>query len=52
VVASLALIATGVALTSLMTATRQLALLWGVLAGVGSGHAAMVLGRRWCSAGS
>lgn len=51
VVASLALIATGVALTPLMTATWQLVLLWGVLVGVGSGHTAIVLGatvvQRW-----
>ncbi|HVR61166.1 MAG TPA: MFS transporter [Polyangia bacterium] len=51
VTAALALIATGVALTPLMTASWQLVLLWGVLVGVGSGHAAMVLGatvvQRW-----
>lgn len=51
VVASLALIATGVALTPLMISSWQLVLLWGVLVGVGSGHTAIVLGatvvQRW-----
>lgn len=51
VVASLLLIATGVALTPLMRSAWQLVLLWGVLVGLGSGHTAIVLGatvvQRW-----
>src|SRR5215470_7292112 len=50
-VTSLALVATGVALTTLMTATWQLALLWGVVVGIGTGAMASVLGamdaNRW-----
>jgi MFS family permease len=50
-VTSLALVATGVALTSLMTASWQLALLWGVVVGLGTGTLASVLGamvaNRW-----
>jgi predicted MFS family arabinose efflux permease len=49
--ASLVLIASGVALTSLMTASWHLVILWGVLVGLGSGTTAMVLGatvvQRW-----
>ena len=51
VLASLILIATGVALTPFMTASWQLVLLWGVLVGLGSGNTAIVLGatvvQRW-----
>jgi len=51
VIASLALIATGVALTSQMRASWQLILAWGVLVGLGTGTTAMVLGatvvNRW-----
>src|SRR4051794_11911681 len=51
VLLSLALIATGVALTSRMTASWQLILAWGVLVGLGTGTTAMVLGatvvNRW-----
>src|SRR5262249_34036040 len=43
-VTSLALVATGVALTTLMTASWQLALLWGVVVGLGTGTMASVLG--------
>src|SRR3989449_4853446 len=50
-VTSLALVATGVSLTTLMTASWQLALLWGVVVGLGTGTMAMVLGamvaNRW-----
>jgi sugar phosphate permease len=50
-VASLALVATGVGLTTLMTAAWQLTLLWGVVVGLGTGTTAMVLGamvaNRW-----
>ena len=50
-VTSLALVATGVGLTTLMTASWQLALLWGVVVGLGTGTMAMVLGamvaNRW-----
>jgi len=50
-VISLALVATGVALTTLMTASWQLALLWGVVVGLGTGTMASVLGamvaNRW-----
>src|SRR3989449_636305 len=50
-VTSLALVATGVALTTLMTASWQLALLWGVVVGLGTGTMASVLGamvaNRW-----
>src|SRR5277367_42378 len=49
--AALALIATGVALTPLMTQPWQLVLLWGVVVGAGSGTTALVLGAtvaaRW-----
>ncbi len=49
--AALALIATGVALTPLMTQPWQLVLLWGVVVGTGSGTTALVLGAtvaaRW-----
>jgi len=51
VLLSLALIGTGVALTSQMTASWQLILAWGVLVGLGTGTTAMVLGatvvNRW-----
>jgi len=51
VLVSLALIATGVALTSQMRASWQLMLTWGVLVGLGTGTTAMVLGatvvNRW-----
>ncbi|HWE25544.1 MAG TPA: MFS transporter [Myxococcales bacterium] len=51
VLASLALIATGVALTSQMRASWQLILTWGILVGLGTGTTAMVLGatvvNRW-----
>jgi len=50
-VTSLALVAAGVALTTLMTASWQLALLWGVVVGLGTGTMASVLGamvaNRW-----
>ena len=49
--AALALIAAGVALTPLMTQPWQLVLLWGVVVGTGSGTTALVLGAtvasRW-----
>jgi sugar phosphate permease len=49
--AALALIAAGVALTPLMTRPWQLVLLWGVVVGIGSGSTALVLGAtvvaRW-----
>ena len=49
--AALALIAAGVALTPLMTQPWQLMLLWGVVVGTGSGTTALVLGAtvasRW-----
>ena len=45
-VTSLALVAAGVALTTLMTASWQLALLWGVVVGLGTGTMATVLGAR------
>ena len=49
--AALALIAAGVALTPLMTQPWQLVLLWGVVVGTGSGATALVLGAtvaaRW-----
>jgi sugar phosphate permease len=52
--ASLAIIATGVALTPLMHSAWQLVLLWGVVVGTGSGAVAMVLGAtvatRWFTA--
>jgi MFS family permease len=51
VLASLAIVATGVALTPLMTAPWQLVLLWGVVVGGGTGMTALVLGatvvNRW-----
>jgi len=51
VLASLALIAAGVALTSQMRSSWQLLLTWGVLVGLGTGTTAMVLGAtvvsRW-----
>src|SRR5207245_2130823 len=43
-VTSLALVATGVALTTVMTASWQLALLWGVVVGLATGTMASVLG--------
>jgi sugar phosphate permease len=50
-VMSLALVAAGVGLTTLMTASWQLALLWGVVVGLGTGTMASVLGamvaNRW-----
>jgi len=50
---SLALVAVGVALTSLMTAAWQLVLLWGVVVGSGTGMTALALGatvvNRWFS---
>lgn len=49
--AALASIAAGVALTPLMTRSWQLVLLWGVVVGIGSGATALVLGAtvaaRW-----
>jgi len=49
--AALAFIAAGVALTPLMTRPWQLVLLWGVVVGIGSGSTALVLGAtvvaRW-----
>jgi len=49
--AALALIATGVALTPLLTQPWQLISLWGVVVGIGSGSTALVLGAtvaaRW-----
>ncbi len=52
--AALALIALGVALTPLMTQPWQLVLLWGVVVGVGSGSTGLVLGAtvaaRWFAA--
>ncbi len=52
--AALALIAAGVALTPLMTRPWQLVLLWGVVVGTGSGATALVLGAmvaaRWFAA--
>jgi sugar phosphate permease len=54
VVAALAFISLGVALTPLMTRPWQLVLLWGVVVGTGSGAAALVLGAtvvaRWFAA--
>ena len=51
VIASLSLIAVGVALTTRMTQSWQLVLFWGVLVGAGTGTTAMVLGatvaQRW-----
>ena len=51
VLASLALICAGVALTSQMRSTWQLVLTWGILVGLGTGTTAMVLGativNRW-----
>jgi len=53
VLASLALIGAGVALTSQMRSSWQLLLTWGVLVGLGTGTTAMVLGAtvvsRWFS---
>lgn len=53
VLASLAIVATGVALTPLMTKSWQLILLWGVVVGGGTGMTALVLGativNRWFS---
>lgn len=50
---ALAILTTGVALTSLMTAPWQLMLLWGVVVGSGTGMVALVLGatvaNRWFS---
>jgi len=50
-VTSLALVVTGVGLTTLMTASWQLALLWGVVVGLGTGTMTTVLGamvaNRW-----
>lgn len=52
--AALACIATGVALTPLMTRSWQLIVLWGVVVGTGSGATALVLGAtvvaRWFAA--
>jgi sugar phosphate permease len=54
VIASLALAATGVALTTAMRTPWQLVLFWGVLVGLGTGATAMVLGativQRWFTA--
>lgn len=51
VVTALAVIATGAALTTLMTASWQLVLLWGVLVGLGTGSMALVfaatVAQRW-----
>ncbi|QQP91517.1 MFS transporter [Skermanella sp. TT6] len=51
IVASLLLVASGIALTPLMTAPWQLVLLWGVVVGTGTGMTALVLGatvvNRW-----
>ncbi|OWK41774.1 MFS transporter [Fimbriiglobus ruber] len=51
VVISLSVVATGVMLTTLMTAPWQLVLLWGVVVGGGTGMTALVLGatvvNRW-----
>jgi sugar phosphate permease len=51
IVASLGIIATGVALTTTMRAPWELVLFWGVLVGLGTGTTAMVLGatvaQRW-----
>jgi len=51
VLASLACVASGVALTPLMTSAWQLILLWGVVVGAGTGMTALVLGativNRW-----
>jgi sugar phosphate permease len=51
IVISLVLVASGVALTPLMTAPWQLVLLWGVVVGTGTGMTALVLGatvvNRW-----
>ncbi len=51
IIAALAIIATGVALTPLMQQSWQLVLLWGVVVGSGSGVTALVLGAtvaaRW-----
>jgi MFS family permease len=50
-IASLALLSGGVALTTLIRAPWQLVLLWGVLVGIGTGMTAIVLGatvvHRW-----
>jgi MFS family permease len=50
-VVALALVTVGVALTTLMTASWQLTLLWGVVVGLGTGTMASVLGamvaNRW-----
>ena len=52
--AALALIALGVAITPLMTQPWQLVLLWGVVVGIGSGSTGLVLGAtvaaRWFAA--
>jgi MFS family permease len=54
VIASLALVATGVALTTAMRTPWQLVFFWGVLVGLGTGTTAMVLGativQRWFTA--
>jgi predicted MFS family arabinose efflux permease len=54
VMASLALVATGAALTTTMRQPWQLVLFWGVLVGLGTGTTAMVLGatvvQRWFAA--
>ncbi|UEM01516.1 MFS transporter [Skermanella rosea] len=51
IVTSLLLVASGIALTPLMTAPWQLVLLWGVVVGTGTGMTALVLGatvvNRW-----
>lgn len=51
VVTALAVIASGAALTTLMTASWQLVLLWGVLVGLGTGSMALVfaatVAQRW-----
>ena len=51
IIAALAIVATGVALTPLMQQSWQLVLLWGVIVGSGSGVTALVLGAtvasRW-----
>jgi sugar phosphate permease len=53
IVISLVLVASGVALTPLMTSPWQLVLLWGVVVGTGTGMTALVLGatvvNRWFS---
>src|SRR6516162_8586960 len=54
ILAALACIAAGVALTTLMTRSWQLIVLWGVVVGTGSGATALVLGAtvvaRWFAA--